>query len=84
MRLVMAQMAMTDNIDENADRALAYYDQAGEAGAALVLQLFDLSDVEDAAFLRLVVKVQRGGHGSAAFRIHDCDAHAIIAGIPKV
>lgn len=33
MRLAMAQMAMTDNIDENADRALAYYDQAGEAGA---------------------------------------------------
>ena len=29
MRLAMAQMAMTDNIDENADRALAYYDQAG-------------------------------------------------------
>ena len=28
MRLAMAQMAMTDNIDENADRALAYYDQA--------------------------------------------------------
>ena len=27
MRLAMAQMAMTDNIDENADRALAYYDQ---------------------------------------------------------
>ena len=34
MRLAMAQMAMTDNIDENADRALAYYDQAGEAGEA--------------------------------------------------
>ena len=29
MRLAMAQMAMTDNIDEDADRALAYYDQAG-------------------------------------------------------
>lgn len=36
MRLAMAQMAMTDNIDENADRALAYYDQAGEAGADLL------------------------------------------------
>ena len=36
MRLAMAQMAMTDNIDEDADRALAYYDQAGEAGAALL------------------------------------------------
>ncbi len=34
--LAMAQMAMTDNIDENADRALAYYDQAGEAGADLL------------------------------------------------
>lgn len=36
MRLAMAQMAMTDNIDEDADRALAYYDQAGEAGADLL------------------------------------------------
>ena len=35
MRLAMAQMAMTDNIDEDADRALAYY-EAGEAGADLL------------------------------------------------
>ena len=29
-------MAMTDDIVEDADRALAYYDQAGEAGADLL------------------------------------------------
>ena len=37
MRLAMAQMAMTDDIDENADKALAYCDQAGDAGADLVI-----------------------------------------------
>ena len=37
MRLAMAQMAMTDEIDENADKALAYCDQAGDAGADLVI-----------------------------------------------
>lgn len=37
MRLAMAQMAMTDDIDENADKALAYCDQADDAGADLVI-----------------------------------------------
>ena len=37
MRLAMAQMAMADDIDENADKALAYCDKAGEAGADLVI-----------------------------------------------
>ena len=55
-----------------------------QAGPILVLQLADLAEVEDGAGLGLVGEVHGGGDGSAALRVDDGDAHAVIAGRPFV
>ena len=55
-----------------------------QAGPVLVLQLADLAEVQDGAVLGLVGEVHGGGDGSAALRVDDGDAYAVIAGRPFV